>query len=110
MYRIIHNVKIGHRGPLLRGATGKVLAAGLSQTELDALIKEYLEKGIIQETDLPRILRDLKDINLNGYTVSIEERFTGCASIGVPIRDLTGQIQASLTMTMPLEGLTRKRA
>jgi len=100
---ILQRVKIGDKGPLLLGSAGKILAMGLNKKELDSVIKYYLEKGDITREDVPRIQDELEKARVNGYAKSIEERFLGCASVSVPIRNMTGHIQAALNVAMPSE-------
>lgn len=98
---ILQKVKIGDKGPLLIGAAGKVLAAGLDENELNSVIEYYLLKDYITREQIPWVYSELDKVRTERYAVSIEERFPECASIAVPIMGMNGHIQAALNIALP---------
>ncbi|HBC92913.1 MAG TPA: hypothetical protein DCZ10_08430 [Pelotomaculum sp.] len=102
-YPISNNIKIGNRGPLLKGAVGKVIAAKLSRSELMNIIEKYLDKGEITNEEVPELLRGMEKVKECGYAVSVEERMPGCASVAVPIFDISGQPLAALSISTILD-------
>jgi DNA-binding IclR family transcriptional regulator len=93
------NIRIGDRGHLLKGAAGKVIAAGLSSSELKKIIDKCLVTGVISDGEVSEILAEMEHIKSRGFAASIEERFPGCASIAIPLLDITGQTMASLSIS-----------
>lgn len=104
-YPITRNIRIGDKGPLFIGAAGKVLAAGLGDKEISNIITKYIAEGIIEEKNVPHIWEEVRKTRERGHAVSREERLFGCASIAVPIYDFSGQVQAALSLPMPVERL-----
>jgi DNA-binding IclR family transcriptional regulator len=105
-YPITRHIKVGDKGPLMRGAAGKIIAAGLKEPELELIIRRYIQEGKIRAEDTPAILKELKGIREQGSAVSTGERIPGSASIGVPIKDILGNTQASLSISTVLDRLT----
>lgn len=92
-------VRIGDRGHLLKGAAGKVIAAGLSSSELKTIFDKNIAAGVIAAEQQSELLNELEQIRAKGFAASVEERFPGCASIAVPLLDITGQTMASLSIS-----------
>jgi IclR family KDG regulon transcriptional repressor len=93
------NIRIGDRGHLLKGAAGKVIAAGLSSPELMRIIDKSVAAGMISVAQVPEILIEMENIRSRGFATSVEERFPGCASIAIPLLDINGQIMASMSIS-----------
>jgi DNA-binding IclR family transcriptional regulator len=102
-YPITRHIKVGDKGPLMRGAAGKIIAAGLKEQELELIIRRYIQEGKIRADDTPATLKELKAIREQGFAVSTGERIPGSASIGVPIKDVLGNTQASLSISTVLD-------
>lgn len=105
-YPITRHIKVGDKGPLMRGAAGKIIASGLKDPELDRIIRRYIEEGKIRAADIDGTRQELKGIREQGFAVSTGERIPGSASIGVPIKDVLDNIQASLSISTVLDRLT----
>ena len=105
-HSIVQNVKIGHRGPLLKGSVGKVIAAWLSKPELMNIIEKYLALGKITSEQVPGILAEMELVKEQGFAVSIEERLPGGASVAVPILDFSGRALAALSISTITERLS----
>lgn len=102
------NIRIGDRGHLLKGAAGKVIAAGLSNPEIKRIVDKYIVAGVISEAQVPDILAEMEQIRARGYAASVEERFPGCAAIAIPLLDITGQTMASLSIATVPEKIRNK--
>jgi DNA-binding IclR family transcriptional regulator len=102
------NIRIGDHGHLLKGAAGKVIAAGLSSSELKRIIDKYMATGVIPVGQVSEILTEMEQIRVKGFATSIEERFVGCASIAIPLLDITGQTMASLSISTVPEKIKSK--
>jgi len=96
---ITRNIRIGDRGPLFIGSAGKVIASGLNQAETARIMKKYIDNGEIKEAQVESILKEIQDVKEQGYAVSISERIENSASIAVPLKDITGYILASLSIS-----------
>ncbi|MDR3161475.1 MAG: hypothetical protein LBU28_07670 [Spirochaetaceae bacterium] len=105
-YPITRHIKVGDKGPLMRGAAGKIIAAGLKDSELEPIIRRYIQEGKIRAADTPAIRKELKRTREQGFAISTGERIPGSASIGVPIKDVLGNTQASLSISTVLDRLT----
>ena len=51
----------------------------------------------------------VKEIQKNGYAISIEERILGSASVAAPILDYEGKVVASLSISGPTTRFTKKK-
>jgi DNA-binding IclR family transcriptional regulator len=105
-YPITRHIKVGDRGPLMRGAAGKIIAAGLKDAELELVLGQYIEEGKISAQEKPLLLEETQRIRKQGFAVSYGERIPGSASIGVPIKDILGNTQASLSISTVIDRLT----
>jgi DNA-binding IclR family transcriptional regulator len=52
--------------------------------------------------------RDAKDRDERGWVASVEEREEGVASVSAPVRDARGRVVAAVSVSGPLQRLTRK--
>lgn len=91
--------EIGHRVPLLRGASGKVLAAYCDDGQLAAIYeKERMELAM----PLDEIRRQLSHIRAKGYAITFEELDRDTAGISFPIRNASSAVIAGLSVIGPL--------
>ena len=107
-YPISRRVRVGDKDSLLQGAAGKIIAASFREEELYLLADRYIIEKIIKAEEKAQILEEIKKVKKEGYATSFAERIPNSASIGVPIRDFAGNIQASLTISSIMERMTRK--
>lgn len=93
---------IGRRTPLHCTSTGKVLLAYLTPNERDALLPETLsrltEKTITDRTALEQTLEQVRQ---QGYAIAHEELEEGLSAIAAPIRDRTGRVVATVSISGP---------
>jgi IclR family transcriptional regulator, KDG regulon repressor len=107
--RLIHgNIKIGDRGQLIKGAAGKVIAAGLSNSELKRILDRHMAAGEISDERVAELTAEFEQIRDRGFAASLEERFPGGASIAIPLKDITGQTMASLSIATIPENIKNK--
>lgn len=102
---------IGLRIPLHHTAMGRVLAAYLPEHELDRALRG---KGMARNT--PRTITDpaqfkavLPEVRLSGYALEDEEDEPGVRCVGAPIRDVSGQVVAALSVTAVVSDLPYER-
>jgi len=95
---ITRNIRVGETAPLFRGSAGKVIAAGLTKKEADKILEKYVADGIFQAEELPEILHQIQIVREQGYAISTGERLKGSASMAVPVKDVMGNVAASLSI------------
>ena len=94
---------IGDTNPAYCTGVGKVLLAYLNEEELDAYLQSvkltrFTENTICNPEDLKR---HLKQIVSRGYAVDDCEHETEVRCIAAPLRDITGQVIASISLSGP---------
>lgn len=98
-YPITRKIRIGDRAPLFRGSAGKIIASGLNDKELEAMLTKYVATGEIAEHDAPNVRRQIQEVRAQGFAVSVGERVQNSASIAVPVKDIAGFTLASLSIS-----------
>jgi IclR family KDG regulon transcriptional repressor len=96
---ITRKIPIGSKGSLFKGSAGKIIASGLSQKEIQKMIEIYIANGELKEEEIPEILQQIQTVREQGYAISIGERIKNSASIAVPIKDITGNVTAALSLS-----------
>lgn len=88
-------VQIGMTAPLIRGASGKILLAYMSDADIAMNIKDMPahEASVLRS--------QLNAIRDQGYAVTNGERASGSAAVSAPIFNCCGQTVASLTISGP---------
>lgn len=103
--------QLGDRLSLGAGASGKLLLAhapeAVQEEIMSGKLPRYTANTIANRADLKKAL---KKILADGYSMSISERAADTMAIAAPIRDASGQVVASLSMTAPVTRVTAKDA
>ena len=103
---------IGRAGPLHTGGSGKALLAFLTHDQLDRLLpnlelRRYTDQTI---TDLDELRRELARVRDCGYAFSCGgELDPGVSSVGAPVWNSVGELEASVTLVGPAERWTEER-
>lgn len=95
-------VELGRRAPLHAGSAGRAILAGLTDPEVDAVLRSPLERvtpGTI--TDPDELRRRVMEDRARGYTLSAGERSIGGIGIAAPFFAADGRCKGSLVITMP---------
>jgi DNA-binding IclR family transcriptional regulator len=92
--------QIGHEGPLLVGAAGLVLLAGLCVND----VRSYLRRNRIK--DGQTTLRTVARIKEDGYAVVAGTVNIHTAAVAAPVRTFAGETVAALTISCPRERFT----
>lgn len=97
------HIEIGKRTPLHCTAIGKAIMAYLSEDEISLIVKEkglekFTENTITTQKDLEN---EFKKIQEQGYAVDNMEHEEGVRCVAGPIRDYTGKIIASMSISGP---------
>jgi IclR family KDG regulon transcriptional repressor len=91
-------VRAGETAPIYAGCPGRVLLAGLSDTEVNNLLNEI---GLVKLTpytitDRGKIMKELAEIRKRGYHLTQQQYQLGAWGLGAPIFDSLGRTQAAL--------------
>ncbi len=98
-----HSVRLSYtrfrRGPMHRGASGKILAAFLDPDERRRLVAAVGEPGL--EAELDAIRRE-------GVAVTVAELDDGAAGVAAPVLDRRGRLVAGLSVAGPTERVSAR--
>jgi DNA-binding IclR family transcriptional regulator len=98
-----HSVRLSYtlfrRGPMHRGASGKILAAFLEPAERRRLVDAVGDAGL--EAELEAVRRD-------GIAVTVGELDEGAAAVAAPVLDRRGRLVAGLSVAGPAERITTR--
>jgi DNA-binding IclR family transcriptional regulator len=93
---------VGQRIPLHATANGKVLLSGLTSeqitTEVGQRFRAYTPATI---TSLKKLLIDIDAVRESGYAVVVDELELGLTAIAAPLRNVHGDVIASLSVSGP---------
>src|ERR1700749_2884231 len=93
-----HSVRLSYtlfrRGPMHRGASGKVLAAFLDPAE---------QRRVVDAAADPGLQRALDAVRAEGVAVTVGELDEGAAAVAVPILDRRSRLVAGLSVAGPAE-------
>lgn len=103
-YPLRYQLPIGQRLPLYLGA-GKILAAWMTEAELDDLIRSAGTMRTVEGVVVtPEALREqLGTIRARGYHVSVNERAAGTAGASAPVHGPDGNVVGVTTLSGPSE-------
>jgi IclR family acetate operon transcriptional repressor len=99
---------VGRRNPAHCTGVGKVLLAFLPEHELNDLIKKRGLRAYTRNTitHLARLKSELQFVRQRGYAIDNEENEEGVRCIGAPVRDYSGTVVASVSISGPSFRLT----
>lgn len=99
--------KVGGRLPLHTTGVGKVLLAH-APVDVQRAVFENLTRETAYSITVPGLLhRQLERVRREGFATTSEEMTLGACSVAVPIRGVTGAVEAALGIVVP--SLTRER-
>ncbi len=104
--------KVGNRRYLHSTALGKVLLSGLTEKEVDRLIRIQGLPKLMPRTITTRsaLSTELALIRKQGYAVDNEENEPGCRCLAAPIVGHDGRIVAALSISAPIFRMDMSRA
>ncbi|PYX33560.1 MAG: hypothetical protein DMG80_05740 [Acidobacteria bacterium] len=99
----IHS-RIGAAVPLHCTAVGKVMLAYMPDQEREYVLRQLDLKRMTANTvgSLQELQSELQRVRKNGYACDLEEHELHIRCIAAPIRNHTGAVQSSLSITAPL--------
>ena len=94
----------GRRVPVHCTSSGKVLLAYLPEARRQAVLRVAPLTALTPHTitDPERLADELAQVRRRGWAEAINEREIGVASIAAPVRDVTGQVVAAISIGVPL--------
>jgi DNA-binding IclR family transcriptional regulator len=97
----IFALRVGGRLPLHTGAAPRVLIAGLNIDEIEGYVKRSGLPGFTPKTitTLEDLLKDIQTTLKQEYALSVEDVTPGIAAVGAPVRDYSGKIIASISVS-----------
>ena len=98
-------VRAGEQMPLLHGATGKILLAYLSSSDLDRIFRETPPSKRPNRAALEKQLERYRE---QGYALTSSERVAGVTAISVPLHDIKGQVRYCISVTGPAIRVDRR--
>ncbi len=101
---------IGRPLPLWSGAPARLLLAERSDEEIRAILAEH-RRGDVDPVNPPSpedLLADVAAARERGYAMAVEETLPGVSTMSAAIRDSTGSLVATLSLTMPSSRLTEQ--
>jgi DNA-binding IclR family transcriptional regulator len=98
----LHNW-VGRRIPLHCTSNGKALVAYLPEKRQRELLEPPLPRFTDNTvTDVRALIAELAEVRERGYATAFEEFELGLVAVAAPIRDLTGNVVASLSISGPV--------
>ena len=103
--------RVGESRPVYCTAVGKVLAAELSEHELDELVERTdFQRKTPKTITSPAVFRkEMVRIREKGVAFDNEEHIKGVRCLAAPIRDYSGEARAALCVVGPKDNLLPKR-
>lgn len=97
------NSRPGMRVPVHCTAMGKSMLAFLPETEILAILEQRPLTAYSQYTitDVAQLRQALHEIQASGYAIDAEEFHIGNQCVGAPIFDLSGNVVAAISVSVP---------
>lgn len=94
---------IGKRAPLYATGVGKVLLADMAWSDVLSILKRKGMEKITPNTiaDSNALMEELNKIRKQGYGFDNEECEVGAWCVAAPVRDYTGRVIASISISFP---------
>lgn len=101
---------IGRQTHMHPTSSGKVLLAYMGRAERELILEAGLERLTSRTITDPQVLREqFHEIVERGYAVAVEELEVGLNAVGAPIRNLTGEVIAAVSVAGPSYRMTEDR-
>jgi DNA-binding IclR family transcriptional regulator len=103
--------QIGNRLPAHSTGSGKALLAFLPRELVEGIVRRYgmAPRTPKTVTDSAELFRELEQVRALGYARDDEEHEEGVRCVAVPVRDASGQVVASLSVSGPAARLSDSR-
>jgi len=101
---------IGTKYPAYCTSAGKAMLAYFDQELIDAEFPSDLESYTVNTiTSKSLLIKELKEVRENGYSIECEEIFEGIISVAVPILDFSGQARYAISVSGPTSRMNDKK-
>jgi DNA-binding IclR family transcriptional regulator len=109
--RIRMAAEVGRRLPLYAGATPTVLFAFMPEEKQQAILDQISLEPLTEQTitDRRALIQHLEQIRRQGYVVTPEDLTEGARGVAAPIRDVSGQVVASISVAGVASRFTEER-
>jgi len=103
-----HSVRLftetGRRVPVHCTSSGKVLLAYLPEAGRQAVLRAAPFTALTPHTTTsrPQLEAELERVRRRGWAEAVNEREIGVASIAAPVRDVSGEVIAAISIGVPL--------
>lgn len=103
--------QIGSSIPAHCTAIGKVLLAGITEIQLEKVIKtvglaSYTANTIV---DLKKLKEVLEEVREKGYNVTHQEALLGLSCVAAPIRNHSGQVVAAISVSASTDSISSNK-
>jgi IclR family acetate operon transcriptional repressor len=107
----IFALQLGERQPLHCGAAPRALLSGLPDAEILAYARRTNLPGFTPHTIVraDELVADAHRTRAEGYVLSYQDVTLGIAAVGAPVRDHTGQVVASISVSGLAASYTHER-
>jgi IclR family transcriptional regulator, KDG regulon repressor len=99
---------VGRRGPAFATASGKALLAYRSDDFIEAVARNAVPYTPTTITTLEALLEENRRTRERGYSINAGEWHSEVGGVGAPIFTADGEVNASLSVTFPMAGLTEE--
>jgi IclR family KDG regulon transcriptional repressor len=105
--RLVNNVNVPL--PLHCTSNGKILLARMSAEELEAFLREPMERRTDRTITSPdRLQAELQRVRRNGYAAAVDELAEGVTGLSVAVDDPQGKLLAVISFSGPTWQIPRK--
>lgn len=100
---------VGQRIPLHATSNGKVLLSTLERTEVARQVPTLRAYTANTITTFDGLMRELDEVRTRGYAIAIDELEIGLTALAAPIRNVHGEVMASMSISGPTFRLDARR-
>ena len=100
---------VGQHIPLHATSNGKVLLSGLSRQQCDAILNKLSAYTPVTITTKSKLRAELDQVREQGYALAVDELEVGLTAAAAPIRNVHGDVVASMSVSGPTFRITDDR-
>lgn len=102
---------IGKRAPLHATGVGKVMLADMAWPDVVSIMKRKGMEKVTPHTisEIPVLMEELNKIRKQGYALDEEECELDAWCVAAPVRDYTGKVVGSISVSLPISRLTSQK-
>ncbi len=100
---------VGQHIPLHATSNGKVLLSGLSRQQCDAVLSKLSSYTPVTITTKGKLRAELDQVRQQGFALAVDELEVGLTAAAAPIRNVHGDVVASMSVSGPTFRITADR-